>query len=289
MYIKLTIFITVAFGTTVVPKSACAGLFHHEPTYLAAVPRDMRGEPIINSVTMRTSLSSPVSTSVRSIDPLESFNRKVWNVNQFVDRYTLKPAAQAFHAVAPGFVQRGFGNAVSNSEEPWSFINNVLQGSGQRSSNSFARFAINTTLGIGGLFDIASKWGIESSHKDFGQTLAVWGVPAGPYLMLPFFGPSSFRDAAGIAANFFADPTKLSISRNLGRTVGYGYTGARIFDRRLSVLGPAEKIIEESTDSYVTVRSAYIQRRAWQISNGNTPLPGTSDDLFETEKDDTKP
>lgn len=279
----------VGFSTLLVVQSAHAGLFHHEPAYLAAVPRDMRGEPVFNTETMRTSLGPLKTTSNRPIDPWEPFNRTIWGANQFVDRYTLKPAAQAFHAVAPGFVQRGFANVIGNSEEPWSFVNNVLQGSGQRSSNSFARFAINTTLGLGGLFDIASRWGIESSHKDFGQTLAVWGVPSGPYLMLPFFGPSNPRDAVGIAANFFADPTKLSITRNVGRTIGYGYTGARIFDRRLSVLGPAETVIEQSSDPYVTVRSAYIQRRAWQISNGATPLPGTSDDLFDTEKDEPKP
>ena len=130
-------------------------------------------------------------------DPLEKVNRGIWAVDMAADKVIMRPAAKVYRAVTPAPARRGISNAFANLTEPWSFINNVLQGHGKRAMRNLGRFAVNSTIGIGGLFDHASKMGMPAAYEDLGQTMAVWGFNAGPYLVLPIFGPSTMRDAIG--------------------------------------------------------------------------------------------
>ncbi len=131
-------------------------------------------------------------------DPYESYNRAMFNFNDTVDTYALKPVATAYKNVTPSFVQTGVNNFFGNLSDAWSAVNNLLQGKGQDGMSDVARFALNSTLGIVGLFDIASEAGLPKHKEDFGQTLGVWGVESGPYLVLPLLGPSTVRDTVAL-------------------------------------------------------------------------------------------
>jgi phospholipid-binding lipoprotein MlaA len=221
-------------------------------------------------------------------DPWQGYNRWMFNTNLNVDKVTLKPAAKAYKAVAPQFFQSGFANAVGNTKEPWTFINAVLQGKADPAFRTLGRFLINTTVGLGGIFNVAGKWGVQHDDEDLGQTLAVWGVPSGPYLMLPGFGPSNPRDAFGRVVKIIYEPVNLVIGKEVSTLAGYGQTAAEVFDTRVSVLGPAESALKQSDDPYVTVRSAWYQNRTYKILDGNVAAQ-SRDDPFEAEDDPQTP
>ena len=212
-------------------------------------------------------------------DPWEAYNRWMFGVNRAGDRYLLKPLAQGYKAVAPRFFRKGFSNAVTNSTEPWTFVNAALQGNGDAAFRTLGRFLINSTVGIGGIFNVAGSWGVQKDDEDFGQTLAVWGVPSGAYLMLPGFGPSNPRDFAGKIGEFFGDPFSFVFERYVSGYPPFSISAAQVFDARVRLLGTADKVIDESKDPYVTVRSAWYQNRRYDILNGN--VPASSDDPFE--------
>jgi phospholipid-binding lipoprotein MlaA len=227
-------------------------------------------------------------TLVSQEDSWEGYNRWMFNLNLKVDRVTLKPAAKAYKSIAPQFFQRGFSNAISNTKEPWTFINAVLQGKGDPAFRTLGRFLINTTVGLGGIFNVAGKWGVQHYDEDLGQTLAVWGVPSGPYFMLPGFGPSNPRDAFGRLIKIIYEPVNLVIGKEVGKFAGYGQTAAEFFDTRVSLMGPAEIAMEQSDDPYVTVRSAWYQNRIYKILDGNVPAP-SGGDLFDEEGEQPAP
>lgn len=200
-------------------------------------------------------------------DPLEGFNRAMFDFNDTLDRAALKPAAKAYQAVLPDFVQAGVGNFFGNLGDVWTAVNNFLQGKVEAGAQDVVRVVANSTLGVLGLFDIASDSGVPKHKEDFGQTLGVWGVPAGPYVVLPFLGASTVRDTAALPADIYGDlwtykdPTRW---RNAGSVV-------RLVDRRAALLDASNLLEDAALDRYQFVRDAYMQRRQSQVYDGDPP------------------
>lgn len=215
-------------------------------------------------------------------DPLEPMNRAVFDFNRAADTYAIKPAAQAYRAVMPKFGRERVHNVVSNLNSPLILANDVLQGEPDRAVQTFFRAMLNTTFGLGGFIDVATPAGIPPHDEDFGQTLAVWGVGEGPYLMLPIFGPSNPRDASGLVAEFFADPFDIWMG-NIGKEyISYTRMGLTGLDKREALLDTLDEIERTSLDYYASLRSLYRQHRNSEIKNGRgggekVPAPGLSD------------
>jgi phospholipid-binding lipoprotein MlaA len=199
-------------------------------------------------------------------DPLEKFNRATFAFNDTVDRVALKPAATAYKKVLPGFVQTGVSNFFGNLSDVWSSANNLMQGKGEEGATDFMRFALNSTFGIVGILDIASEAGLQKHNEDFGQTLGVWGIPSGPYLMLPLLGPSTIRDTAALPADLWADAWSYTTPVNV-RNVGIG---VRAIDQRASVLDASNLFEEAALDRYEFIRDGYLQRRQSRVFDGES-------------------
>lgn len=205
-------------------------------------------------------------------DPLEPMNRYFFDLNNFADEILMKPLAGWYYIALPNFAQDGIRNAVNNVRTPVILANDLFQGEFERAGTTFGRFLVNSTLGLGGLFDIAEKMGLERHDEDFGQTMAVAGLDEGPYLVLPLVGPSNPRDAFGRIVDAFLDPmTYLTFFTNVG-WINTTRNGLDIVDFRARNLQTLDQIKKGSLDYYATVRSLYRQRRADEISNGNPNL-----------------
>lgn len=199
-------------------------------------------------------------------DPYEGFNRGVWEFNQAIDTVAIKPATTVYRTVTPVPARRGIRGILANLSEPFSFINNLLQGKPDRAFNSLGRFLVNSTIGVGGLADHATDLGLPPTDEDFGQTLAVAGAKESPYLVLPLLGPSTVRDAVGTAVEFVADPARVVINEELTATQEYAVTGTRVLNGRSQLIeSGAEELLDSSADPYAAARSAYFQRRAAAI------------------------
>jgi phospholipid-binding lipoprotein MlaA len=210
-------------------------------------------------------------------DPLEPFNRAVFDFNKAADDYAIKPAAQAYRWAMPKYGRDRIHNVVSNLNSPLIFANDVLQGEPDRAVQTFFRAALNTSFGLLGFLDIATEAGIPAHEEDFGQTLAVWGVGEGPFLMLPIFGPSNPRDTVGLVAEFFADPFDLAMA-NIGKEwISYTRAGLSGLDKREGLLDTLDEIQRTSLDYYASLRSLYRQHRAAEIKNGKSTAPKVSD------------
>ncbi len=212
-------------------------------------------------------------------DPLESYNRAVYQFNDNVDRYFLKPVAQGYDAVTPAPVQKGVSNFFGNLGDVVTIFNDLLQFKVVQFASDTGRFLINSTLGLGGLIDWASDMGLEKHHEDFGQTLGYWGVPPGPYFVIPFVGPSTIRDAGGeVVDTREFDPIWREIHDGFptsGRdeATAWNLRIAKAIDTRASLL-KAEKILDEAAlDRYTFIREAYLQRRLNLVYDGNPPEP----------------
>ena len=208
-------------------------------------------------------------------DPIEPFNRRVYAFNRAVDALFLKPAAIFYRALTPPPVRSGVSNALHNLKSPVILANDLMQAEFERAGNTASRFAINSTLGVGGLGDpAADQFGIEKHSEDFGQTLAVWGVGEGPFLMLPLLGPSNPRDAVGFAVDSFVlDPFAWWVRvRNDDRAL-YSYIrlGLTAIDARSANFEGIEDIERNSLDPYAALRSLYRQFRAKEINQGRAP------------------
>lgn len=199
-------------------------------------------------------------------DPFERFNRGMFTANRTVDKYTLKPLAKGYKKVMPTPVRRGFANIFSNFTTPRSALNNFLQGKPGRGFNELGRFLFNTTLGLGGIFDVAGAGGMPRYDETFSQTLAVWGLPEGPYLVLPLFGPSSTLDAAALPVDFYTD-----VNPYLRSSVKDKLYLFRTLDARARLLTAEDALVDKSTDPYITLRETYRQNREFQIYDGNPP------------------
>ena len=207
-------------------------------------------------------------------DPWEPLNRGIYAVNDVVDTVTLKPLAKGYKVITPGFMRRGVSNFFANLQEPMNIINNLLQGKGRNALSDTARLVMNSTVGIGGLFDVASSAGLEEHDEDFGQTLAKWGVPAGPFVMVPILGPRTLRDAIAIPFDIFLDPL-FHYENSSIRDKLWILKGIQIRARLLT----AEGTIDSSYDPYITIREAYLQNRVYLIYDGDPPED--DDDLFD--------
>lgn len=207
-------------------------------------------------------LSTKTNIGKNPRDPLEGFNRAMFSFNDTVDTAVVKPVAQAYRAATPSFVQAGIGNFFSNIGDVWNAVNNLLQGRVNDSATDVMRFAVNTTIGIGGLIDIGSAAGMPKHNEDFGQTLGRWGVKSGPYLVLPVLGPSTVRDALATPVDMRGDLwyyKRPMYIKNIGSVV-------RLVDKRASVLDAGSLLEEAALDKYVFFRDAYLQRRAGQVN-----------------------
>jgi len=199
-------------------------------------------------------------------DPLEPMNRAIFQFNDNLDRIVLKPVAQGYRAVLPDVVREAVGNVFSNIGEVFNVANNLLQGKPVETIESFMRFAINTVFGLGGTIDIASKTGLTAHKQDFGRTLGVWHIPAGPYLVLPLLGPSSVRDTVGSVVQFTVDPVGHLANVPTRNTV----QGVRVVDGRASLLDTGNLLEQAAIDKYSFVRDAYLQRRRYLIDEGRS-------------------
>jgi phospholipid-binding lipoprotein MlaA len=201
-------------------------------------------------------------------DPLEGFNRGVYKFNDVADKAVIKPIAGAYKAVLPGPVRSGVNNFFGNLNTFVSVINDLLQFKFDKAFEGAGRFVINSTFGIAGLIDVASMDGIEKRNEDFGQTLGHWGVGSGPYIVLPFLGPSNIRDTAGLVVDTAAfDPISYiddPATRNSTRAL-------KVLDKRAQLLPGSDLLDEAALDPYAFMRDAYNQRRESQINDGNVP------------------
>jgi len=200
-------------------------------------------------------------------DPLESYNRVMFSINNFFMDYLLKPIAKVY-VYAPEVARDGIRNALDNLESPNDLGNDLLQGEFVRAIQVAERAVINTTVGVGGLMDVASGLGIPKHKSDFGQTLAVWGVGEGPYVVLPLFGPSNPRDAIGLAVDSIGDPLSLWANNTDRDEISFGRFGADAVDLYSRSMEDLETIEETSLDFYAAIRSLSRQQRRYQIKYG---------------------
>ena len=199
-------------------------------------------------------------------DPLEPMNRKIHAFNMGLDKAVLKPLAKGYKKIVPSPVRRGITNFFSNLTTPRSALNNFLQGKPKRGFNELGRFLFNSTLGLGGLFDIASRGGMERYDENFAQTLSKWGVPDGPYIVLPFWGPNMLSDAFALPVDYYSDVWTHYDNTSVRDKVW----GVRAIDLRYRLL-PLDSEIEDSADPYVKMRYAYRENRKFRIYDGDPP------------------
>lgn len=200
-------------------------------------------------------------------DPLEPFNREVYKFNDTVDRAVFRPVASAYRDVTPSPIRQGIRNFFDNLQDGWSFVNNALQLKGIAAGDSLVRFGVNTFFGLGGVLDIASEMGIERHSKDFGLTLGYWGLPAGPYLVLPLLGPSTLRDAAALPVDAQGD----AVAGMPHVATRNSFMALRLIDTRASLLKASSMLEEAAFDPYLFTRDAYWQRRRSAVFDGNPP------------------
>ncbi|MBE9606600.1 VacJ family lipoprotein [Acetobacteraceae bacterium H6797] len=209
-------------------------------------------------------------------DPLEPFNRAMYAVNNGIDTVILRPAALGYRYVVPQPVRTGVRNVLLNLGTPVIALNDALQGEGQRFGTTLGRFVLNSTIGVLGVFDVATGFGLPRHGEDFGQTLATWGVGEGPYLFLPIFGPSNPRDVVGLVTDTATNPmTWVLMGSDIPQSVPYIVLGVRIVDAREGVLDTLDDVKRSSLDPYATIRSAYRQQRNREISNPPGPPPNS--------------
>lgn len=218
-------------------------------------------------------------------DPLEPTNRKIFAFNRGLDKILFKPLAKAY-LYLPDPARDGIHNMISNVTTPVYLANDLLQGELSRAATTLGRFLINTTIGLGGMFDVATYMGMQSHSEDFGQTLAVWGSPTGPYIVIPILGPSSPRAIVGTVVDSFLDPLSY-VFVNQDAQLEYWLIrgGIEGIDKRAHVLDVLDDIEESSLDFYTTVRSLYRQRRAAEVRNGKEQGIGAPGPSFMSDAD----
>jgi phospholipid-binding lipoprotein MlaA len=215
-------------------------------------------------------------------DPWESVNRGLYHFNDTLDRYTTKPIARGYRKIFPAPVRQGVTNFGHNLMTPSSALNNFLQGKPGDGVREIGRFLINTSVGIGGIFDVAANTGLEPNTEDFGQTAAVWGVPDGPFVMLPLRGPRTLRDAILMPLDFLLDP----LYHYDNSSVRDPLYVLRIINQRAQLL-ELEELLADSKDPYITLRESYLQNREFEVYDGNPPSEDDElfDEFFDEEED----
>ena len=199
-------------------------------------------------------------------DPLESVNRFIFAFNDGVDMVVVNPLVSFWNGIVPGPIRQGVSNVFDNLDDVYAGLNHVLQGRPAEAGTDFSRVVVNTTIGIGGLFDIGTRAGLKKTYGDFGQTLGVWGFAPGPYLVLPLLGPSTLRETAGRSVRVMTD------ARNLLSTEAYyALAGTEYLATRADAKANEGLIASSSLDRYVFIRNLYWQRRANLVAQGKTP------------------
>ncbi len=211
--------------------------------------------------------------TVQRPDPLEPMNRRIFVFNEGVDKVVLKPVATAYQAIVPRVVRNGVTNFISNIGDPWSAANLILQGRVKEGLSDIARFGTNTVVGVFGLADFASGWGLPHHGEDFGQTLGVWGLGTGAYLMLPLLGPSDFRDAAALPLDSFGKAQTFIQDVPLRNSL----TALQAVDKRASLLKAGTLLDDISLDKYTFLRDAFLQRRRSLIHDGDAAFDGSEE------------
>lgn len=216
---------------------------------------------------LAASLLAGCATSGNPKDPIEGFNRAMFAFNDGLDTVLIKPVAKGYDAVLPAPVRTGVTNFFGNIADLFIGVNNLLQGKPDQALSDFGRVVINSTIGILGLFDVATEAGLEKHEEDFGQTFGRWGVGDGAYVVIPFFGPRTVRDTVGLVLDVKADP----VANLADVSARNSLLALRVIDNRADLL-PADKVIEEAAlDKYSYVRDGYLQRRRNLIYDGNPP------------------
>jgi phospholipid-binding lipoprotein MlaA len=209
-----------------------------------------------------------VQPSAPDIDPWESYNRKMHAFNMGFDRVLMRPIARGYDAIMPDAPQRGVRNFFRNLAYPVTFLNLILQGKFEESANATGRFLVNSTLGVFGFFDVASKGGLERYNEDFGQTLAVWGWEESRYFVMPFIGPYTVRDLLGRSFYGYFHP----ISYRIREYNDYSLLVIDLITLRAELL-PFQQQIDQANDPYVLIRDVYLQNREFEIYDGDPPAP----------------
>jgi len=223
------------------------------------------------------------SSASSVFDPWEAMNRRTFAFNEFIDRYFLELVATGWNFVVPEPAQRGIANAFANLATPRRLANDLLQAKPREAGHDLGRFVINTTFGLGGLLDLAGAQGLPPGDEDFGLTLGVWGVPAGPYLVLPLLGPSSPRDTAGLAVDTALTPELYFAPWY----VSYPMTSTRVVNARSLALETVRAERQSAFDFYAAVRSAYVQYRTHRLRGGANEPEGqdTNEQLYNVDEE----
>jgi phospholipid-binding lipoprotein MlaA len=203
----------------------------------------------------------PVVAQAADEDPWEGVNRVIYTFNDTLDTYALKPLAQGYDFITPQFLEDGIHNMFNNIGDVRNFANDVLQAKPHAAGVDTARLLLNTTLGVAGFFDVGTKMGLQRNDEDFGQTLGKWGVPSGPYVMLPLFGPSTVRDGLALYPDTYDAPYRYMNDISARNTI----QGVGVVDTRASLLS-SEKLI--TGDKYIFIRNAYLQNREFKVKDG---------------------
>ena len=225
---------------------------------------------MIKRVLISLLLAFNLSVNAEEVDPFEETNRSIYEFNESLDSNVLEPVSRAYKNNIPEVAQKGISNFLGNLADVSTLANQILQFKPIESAETLARILVNTTIGLGGLFDVASDMGLITEDEDFGQTMAVWGVEQGPYVVLPLLGPSTIRDGIGT----YVDLT--SPANMVGEIDEVGVSVINVVDKRVDLL-PITDILDQSDDPYITMRSSYLQKRNNDIYDGNVPV---TDDEF---------
>jgi phospholipid-binding lipoprotein MlaA len=225
------------------------------------------------SVALAALLLGACAAAPNKDDPFEPWNRAMYEVHQAVDGAVIKPIAQAYVAVVPELIRTGVSNFFGNIDDLFTGINNVLEGNGNQAGDDFGRVLLNTTMGMGGIFDLASMMGIPKDKKDFGITFGKWGIPQGPYFFVPLFGPTTVRDGTGTLVRYFVGPVGYIDNIPVRNTLyGLGYV-----DLRAQALSAESVLDTAALDKYRFLRNAYLKNRRFQVYDGKPP-PEEDDD-----------
>jgi phospholipid-binding lipoprotein MlaA len=208
-------------------------------------------------------------------DPWERVNRSTYAFNHAIDSAVLKPVARGYRRFVPRVIRTGVTNFLSNLAYPTTIVNDALQAKFKDALSDTGRFVLNSTAGFGGLLDPATHLGLPRNDEDFGQTLGRWGMPPGPYLMLPLLGPSTARDAPSLYADYLTD-ARHYLAKN---EIGFAFAGLSIIDLRTRLL-TADEVIEGAYDRYALIRNAYLDRRNYQVHDGDVPEQGVDEELW---------
>lgn len=212
-------------------------------------------------------LSGCATTATNPADPWEPMNRSLYKVHDALDTAVLRPVTEGYVKIVPNFIRKGVSNVFNNIDDAFSAINGILQGNLDQAGNDLGRVMVNTLVGLGGLIDVASDLEIERGYQDFGLTFAHWGIPAGPYLFVPGFGPTTIRDGSGVVVRIAVGP----VGWIPNVPVRNSLYGVGFIDQRSQLLGVQEIVDTAALDKYTFIRNAYFQRRRYLFYGGKPP------------------